>query len=103
MGGLHRKRQVALIDIQAKWVSIMDNSILNWTLKIVIYMSAVLSVWKSKNKIVHIILECTYCVVISVLPVLFLSFLIVAINGSESVDIGIVMGLVSFLVVGPLV
>lgn len=37
----------------------MDNSILlNWTLKIVIYMSAVLSVWKSKNKIVHIILEC---------------------------------------------
>lgn len=80
---------MALIDIQAKWVSIMDNSILNWTLKIVIYMSAVLSVWKSKNKIVHIILECIYCVVISVLPVLFLSFLIVAINGSESVDIGI--------------
>ena len=81
----------------------MDNSILNWTLKIVIDMSAVLSVWKSKNKIVHIVLECIYCVVISVLPVLFLSFLIVAINGSESVDIGIVMGLVSFLVVGPLV
>ena len=81
----------------------MDNSILNWTLKIVIDMSAVLSVWKSKNKIVHIILECIYCVVISVLPVLFLSFLIVAINGSESVDIGLVMGLMSFLVVGPLV
>ena len=81
----------------------MDNSILNWTLKIVIYMSAVLSVWKSKNKIVHIILECMYCVVISVLPVLFLSFLIVVINGSESVDIGIVMRLVSFFVVGPLV
>ena len=81
----------------------MDNSILNWTLKIVIDMSAVLSVWKSKNKIVHIILELLYCVVISVLPVLFLSFLIVAISGSESVDIGIVMGLVSFLVVGPLV
>lgn len=80
----------------------MDNSILNWTLKIVIYMSAVLSVWKSKNKIVHIILECMYCVVISVLPVLFLSFLIVVINGSESVDIGIVMRLVSFFVVGPL-
>ena len=81
----------------------MDDSILNWTLKIVIYMSAVLSVWKSKNKIVHIILECMYCVVISVLPILFLSFLVVAINGSESVDIGIVMGLVSFFVVGPLV
>lgn len=44
-----------------------------------------------------------YCVVISVLPVLFLSFLIVVINGSESVDIGIVMRLVSFFVVGPLV
>ena len=81
----------------------MDNSILDWTLKIVIYMSAVLSVWKSKNKIVHIILECIYCLVISALPVLFISFLIVAINGSESADIGIVMGLVSFLVVGPLV
>lgn len=81
----------------------MDNSILNWTLKIIIYMSAVLSVWKTKNKIVHIILECIYCVVISVLPVLFISLLIVAINGSESVDVGIVMGLVSFLVVGPLV
>ena len=84
-------------------MSIMDNSILSWTLKIVIYMSAVLSAWKSKNKIVHIILECLYCVVISVLPVIFLSFLVVAINGSESADIGIVMGLVSFLVVGPLV
>lgn len=81
----------------------MDNSILNWTLKIVIYMSAVLSVWKSKNKIVHIIQECIYCVVIAVLPVLFISFFAVAINGGESVDIGIVMGLVSFLVVGPLV
>ncbi len=81
----------------------MDNSILNWTLKIIIYMSAVLSVWKSKNKIVYIIQECIYCVVISVLPVLFISFLVVAINGSESVDIGIVMRLVSFLVAGPLV
>jgi len=30
-------------------------------------------------------------------------FFTVAINGSESVDIGIVMGLVSFLVVGPLI
>ena len=81
----------------------MENSILNWTMKIVIYMSAVLSVWKSKNKIVHLILECIYCVIISALPVLFISFLVVAINGSESVDIGIVMGLVSFLVVGPLI
>ena len=81
----------------------MDNSIFNWALKIIIDMSAVLSVWKSKNKIVHIIQECIYCVVIAVLPVLFISFFVVAINGSESVDIGIVMGLVSFLVVGTLV
>lgn len=81
----------------------MDNSIINWTLKIVIYMSAVLSVWKSKNKIMNIILECIYCVVIAVLPVLFISFFVVEINGSQSVDIGIVMRLVSFLVVGPLV
>ena len=81
----------------------MDNSIINWTLQIVIYMSAVLSVWKSKNKIMNMILECIYCVVIAVLPVLFISFFVVAINGSESVDIGIVMRLVSFLVVGPLV
>ena len=70
----------------------MDNSIFNWALKIIIDMSAVLSVWKSKNKIVHIIQECIYCVVIAVLPVLFISFFVVAINGSESVDIGIVMG-----------
>lgn len=103
MGGLHRNRYVTLINIQTKRVRMMDNSILNWTLKIVIYMSAVLSVWRSKNKIVHIIQECIYCVVIAVLPVLFISFFVVAINGSESVDIGIVMRLVSFLVVGPLV
>ena len=50
----------------------------------------------------YIILECIYCVVIAVLPVLFISFLVVAINGSQSVDIGIVMRLVSFMVVGPL-
>ena len=81
----------------------MDNYIFNWTLKIIIDMSAVLSVWKSKNKIVHIIQECIYCAVIAVLPVVFISFLIVVINGTESVDIGIVTGLVSFLVVGPLV
>lgn len=80
----------------------MDNSILNWTLKIVIYMSAVLSVWKSKNKIVYMILECIYCVIISVFPVLFISLFIVAINGIENVDIDIVMGLVLFLVAGPL-
>ncbi|OLA48415.1 MAG: hypothetical protein BHW39_01220 [Firmicutes bacterium CAG:552_39_19] len=81
----------------------MDNSIFNWVLKIIIDISAVLSIWKSKNKIVHIIQECIYCVVIAVLPVLFISFFVVAINGSESVDIGIVIGLVSFLVVGTLV
>ena len=81
----------------------MENSILKWTLKIVIYMSAVLYVWKSKNKIVHIILECVFCVVISVLPIVFISFFVVAINRSESVDIGNVMGLVTLLVVGPLV
>lgn len=81
----------------------MDNSILNWTLKIVIYMSAALSVCKPKNKIVHLILECIYSVLISALPVVFLSVLIWVFNGRESVNIGIVIELVSFLVVGPLV
>lgn len=65
-------------------------------------MSALLSVWKPKNKILHTIFECVYCVVISALPVLFISFFIVAIRGSDSVDIGIVIGLVSYLVVGVL-
>ena len=51
----------------------------------------------------HIILECVFCVVISVLPIVFISFFVVAINRSESVDIGNVMGLVTLLVVGPLV
>lgn len=81
----------------------MENRIVNWSLKTVIHMSDLLSVWKSKNKIVHIISESIYCIVISALPVLFISFFIVAINGNESVDIGIVVGLVSFLVMGPLV
>lgn len=81
----------------------MDNSILNWTLKIVIYMSAALSVCKPKNKIVHLILECIYSVLISALPVVFLSVLIWVFNGRGSVNIGIVIEIVSFLVVDPLV
>lgn len=81
----------------------MGNGILNWTLKIVIYMSALLSVCKPKNKILHIILECIYCVLISVLPVLFISFFIVAINGSERIDIRTVIGRVSYLAIGTLV
>lgn len=81
----------------------MDNSILNWTLKIVIYMSAALSVCKPKNNIVHLILECIYSVLISALPVVFLSVLIWVFNERGSVNIGIVIEIVSFLVVGPLV
>lgn len=81
----------------------MENSILNWTLKIIIHMSAFLSVWKLKNKILHIIFEFMYCAVISALPVLFVSFFIVAIRGSESVEIGSVMGWTSYLVVGILI
>ena len=80
----------------------MENKILNWTLKIVIHTSALLSVWKSKNKILHTIFECIYCVVISALPILFVSFLVVVIRGDESIDIVGVMGWVLYLVVGAL-
>ena len=78
----------------------MENKILNWTLKIIIHTSALLSVWKSKNKFLHILFECIYGVVISVLPILFVSFLVVVIRGDESIDIVSVMGCILYLVVG---
>lgn len=78
----------------------MENKILNWTLKIIIHTSALLSVWRSKNKFLHIIFECIYGVVISVLPILFVSFLVVVIRGDESIDIVSVMGCILYLVVG---
>ena len=38
----------------------MENKILNWTLKIIIHTSALLSVWRSKNKFWHMC--CLYMV-----------------------------------------
>lgn len=78
----------------------MEKSILNCILKIVIHMSALMSVLKTKNKILNILLECIYCVVISALPILFVSIFIVVVNGNESVNIGTVIGWVSYLVWG---
>ena len=65
----------------------MDNRIFNWSLNIIINSSAFLCAMKSKNKVLHILLECIYSVVILALPVLFFSFLIVAISSNEEVDI----------------
>ena len=83
----------------------MDESIFNGILKSIIHASAVLSVWKPKNKIVHIILECIYCLVISFLPTITITCLLVVGTGrNESVDtnINIVIRLVAFLIVGSL-
>ena len=81
----------------------MENKILNWTLKIIIHTSALVSVWKPKNKILHTIFECIYCVVISVLPIFFVSFLVMVIRGDESIDIVRVMGWILYIVVGILI
>ena len=83
----------------------MDEGIFNGILKSIIHASAVLSVWKQKNKIVHMILECIYCLVISFLPTIIITCLLVVGTGrNESVatNINIVIRLVAFLIVGSL-
>lgn len=76
----------------------MDNRIFVWSLSIIINSSAFLCSMKSKSKILHVLLECIYCVVIMALPVLFFSFLIVAISGNEEVAIGKVIQYMGFFV-----
>lgn len=81
----------------------MGKDILNKTLEIVIYMSALLSVWKPQNKILYVLFKCIYCILISMLPVLFISIFIVILNWNESINIEIVIAWVSYLVIGTLV
>lgn len=78
----------------------MYNSIFSWSLNIIINSSAFLCAMKSKNKKVHVLRECIYCIVVLALPVLFFSFLIVAISSNEDVDIFLVIQYTGFFIGG---
>lgn len=78
----------------------MDNLVIIWSLKIVINASALLCVLRGKNKVLHIVLECIFCMIMLILPIFALSFLVYIFNGNNSVDIWNVIKYVNLILGG---
>lgn len=78
----------------------MENVWVRLTLKIAINVSALLCALRGKNKVLHIVLECIFCMIMLILPIFALSFLVYIFNGNNSVDIWNVIKYVSLILGG---
>ena len=74
-----------------------DSTILNIVLDVTINMSAFVSAFKTKNRIVNIIIRTIYCFIITALPVTFIAMLLYAISKKEGVNFNYVVISVEFI------
>lgn len=74
-----------------------DSTILNIVLDVTINMSAFVSAFKTKNRIVNIIIRTIYCFIITALPVTFIAMLLYAISKKEGVNFDYVVISVEFI------
>ena len=74
-----------------------DSTILNIVLDVTINMSAFVSAFKTKNRIVNIIIRTIYCFIITALPVTFIAMLLYAISKKEGVNFDYVFISVEFI------